>query len=176
VALFRTTGEEIGMSENNDDLYADVIGPTNTNYYLAYFKRADERGYAPLTWHWPVLFADVFWFLYRKQYRWAGIVTLISLLILVVAGQIGRMGYPDLGVAVQLILLAAFKLVYVPLRANALYYEWVQHRIRLVQAALPRNLMEQKSMLAKLGGTSFTAPLMIVALLFMLASFLPPPG
>ena len=163
------------MSENNDDLYADVIGPTHTNYYLAYFKRADERGYAPLTWHWPVLFADVFWFLYRKQYRWAGIVTLISLLILVVAGQIGRMGYPDLGVAVQLILLAAFKLVYVPLRANALYYDWVQHRIRLVQAALPGKSMEQKSMLTKLGGTSFTAPLMIVALLFMLASFLPPP-
>jgi hypothetical protein len=72
--------------------------------------------------------------------------------------------------------LAAFKLVYVPLRANALYYDWVQHRIRLVQAALPGKSMEQKSMLTKLGGTSFTAPLMIVALLFILASFLPPPG
>ena len=51
------------MSESNDELYADVIGPTHTSYYLAYFKRADERGYAPLAWHWPVLFADVFCFL-----------------------------------------------------------------------------------------------------------------
>ena len=164
------------MSESNDDLYADVIGPTHTNYYLAYFKRADERGYAPLAWHWPVLFADVFWFLYRKQFRWAGIVTLVSLLIVIIAGQIGRMGYPDLGVAVQLISLAAFKLIYVPLRANAIYYNWVQHRIRLAQAALPGNLIQQKSTLTKLGGTSYTAPLMIVALLFILTSLLPTPG
>ena len=164
------------MSESNDELYADVIGPTHTSYYLAYFKRADERGYAPLAWHWPVLFADVFWFLYRKQFRWAGIVTLVSLLIVIIAGQIGRMGYPDLGIAVQLISLAAFKLIYVPLRANAIYYNWVQHRIRLVQAALPGNLIQQKSTLTKLGGTSYTAPLMIVALLFILTSLLPTPG
>ena len=164
------------MSESNDDLYADVIGPTHTNYYLAYFKRADERGYAPLAWHWPVLFADVFWFLYRKQFRWAGVVTLVSLLIVVIAGQIGRMGYPDLGIAVQLISLAAFKLIYIPLRANAIYYNWVQHRIRLVQGALPGNLTQQKSTLTKLGGTSYTAPLMIVALLFILTSLLPTPG
>ena len=164
------------MSESNDELYADVIGPTHTNYYLAYFKRADERGYAPLAWHWPVLFADVFWFLYRKQFRWAGVVTLVSLLIVVIAGQIGRMGYPDLGIAVQLISLAAFKLIYIPLRANAIYYNWVQHRIRLVQGALPGNLTQQKSTLTKLGGTSYTAPLMIVALLFILTSLLPTPG
>ncbi|SUZ56757.1 uncharacterized protein METZ01_LOCUS9611 [marine metagenome] len=86
------------------------------------------------------------------------------------------MGYPDLGVAVQLISLAAFKLIYVPLRANAIYYNWVQHRIRLVQAALPGNLIQQKSTLTKLGGTSYTAPLMIVALLFILTSLLPTPG
>ncbi len=164
------------MSESNDELYADVIGPTHTSYYLAYFKRADERGYAPLAWHWPVLFADVFWFLYRKQFRWAGVVTLVSLLIVVIAGQIGRMGYPDLGIAVQLISLAAFKLIYIPLRANAIYYNWVQHRIRLVQGALPGNLTQQKSTLTKLGGTSYTAPLMIVALLFILTSLLPTPG
>ncbi|MFP6797204.1 MAG: DUF2628 domain-containing protein [Pseudomonadales bacterium] len=164
------------MSETNNDLYTEVIGPRNTNYYLTYFKRADARGYAPISWHWPVVFADVFWFLYRKQYRWAAIVTLVSLLILVVAGQISRMGYPELGVTVQLVLLAVFKLVYVPLRANALYYNWVQHRIRLVQTALPGNSTEQKSMLAKLGGTSFTTPLMIVALLFLVAGLLPTQG
>ena len=67
------------MNAPSEDLYADVIGPTNTKYYLAYFKRADERGYTPLAWHWPVVFLAVFWFLYRKQYRWAGIVILVSL-------------------------------------------------------------------------------------------------
>ena len=164
------------MNAPSDDLYADVIGPTNTKYYLAYFKRADERGYTPLAWHWPVVFLDVFWFLYRKQYRWAGIVILVSLLIVVIAGQIVRMGYPGIGVAVQLILLAAFKLVYVPLRANALYYDWVKRRIQLVQGALPGDVTQQKSTLLKIGGTSYTAPLMIVALLVILASLLPPPA
>ena len=112
----------------------------------------------------------------RQQYRWAGIVILVSLLIVVITGQIVRMGYPDIGVAVQLLLLAAFKLVYVPLRANALYYDWVKRRIQLVQGALPGDVTQQKSTLLKIGGTSYTAPLMIVALLVILASLLPPPA
>ncbi|GIT39158.1 MAG: hypothetical protein Ct9H300mP8_03540 [Gammaproteobacteria bacterium] len=105
-----------------------------------------------------------------------GIVILVSLLIVVITGQIVRMGYPDIGVAVQLLLLAAFKLVYVPLRANALYYDWVKRRIQLVQGALPGDVTQQKSTLLKIGGTSYTAPLMIVALLVILASLLPPPA
>ena len=38
----------------SDSLYRAVIGEPNQEFYLSYFRRADSRGYAPISWHWPV--------------------------------------------------------------------------------------------------------------------------
>ena len=63
----------------SDDLYRAVIGEPNQEFYLSYFRRADDRGYAPVSWHWPVLFIGLFWLLYRKQYVFALVVFALAI-------------------------------------------------------------------------------------------------
>ncbi|NJN51700.1 MAG: DUF2628 domain-containing protein [Gammaproteobacteria bacterium] len=57
--------------EERTRMYKAIIGERRQDYYLAYFDRADARGYPPVSWHWPVLFFGVLWFVYRRMYRWA---------------------------------------------------------------------------------------------------------
>lgn len=69
---------------------AKLVGPLNAPYYLAYFQRAHQRGYAPLSWHWPAFFLGFFCPLYRKQHQWACIAFFFPYLAAVLSGAPAR--------------------------------------------------------------------------------------
>ena len=157
-------------------LYAAAVGERKAAFYVPYFLRADERGYAPKSWNWAAFFLGVFWFLYRRQFRWAAILTLAALLAALLAGQISVAGYPTLAFWVQLGFAICLNHIYVPLNANGFYYHWVRQRVEAVKAGLPLDRGRQAVALARLR-PNIQLPLMIfvvLLLLTMLAS--PPPG
>jgi len=93
-------------SEADYELYAAAVG-RKAGFYLPYFRRAADRGYPPVSWNWATFFFGVFWFLYRRQYRWAAGLALAALLVAVLAGQVALAGYPALGTTLQLAFLIA---------------------------------------------------------------------
>ena len=70
------------------ELYRAVIGTRKQEFYLPYFRRAEERGFPPLSWNWPVFFFGILWFLYRKLYVWALIVFFFPTFAVLVAGVV----------------------------------------------------------------------------------------
>ena len=107
------------IRDADEPLYRAFIGKLGLEHYLAYFARADARGYPPISWHWPALFFGVLWLIYRKLYR----VALIAFLVPYVAMAIGA-GAEHLvaksGNAVAWALLFGFFAVWLPLNAHAL--------------------------------------------------------
>lgn len=156
-------------------LYAAAVG-TKAEFYVPYFQRADERGYAPKSWNWPAFFLDVFWFLYRRQFRWAAVVTLAALLASFLAGQIQVAGFPNLALVLQIGFLVGFKCVYLPLNANGFYYHWVQQRLERVKERTPQDRQRQAEALAKACRPNIHVPLMIFALLLLLSLLAMPPA
>jgi hypothetical protein len=161
----------------SDALYRAAIGTPNQNYYLSYFHRADGRGYPPIAWHWPVLFLGLFWFLYRKQYRFALIVFGLPYLAIVVAGAI-ESAVPGIGQPLLYTMLLGFAAVWLPLHANGIYYRWVRAEIDAARAAFPGQLQQQLAHLEARGGTNRQLPLIVFSvflILSMLAGSLVPP-
>ena len=157
-------------------LYAAAVG-RRADFYVPYFQRADNRGYAPKSWNWAAFFLDVFWFLYRRQFRWAAVIFLAALLASMLAAQIHVAGYTNLALFVQFGFLIGFKCVYVPLNANGLYYHWVRQRMEDARAKIPQDRQRQAQALAAACRPNIHIPLMIFALLVLLSVFtmrLPP--
>ena len=148
-------------------LYAAAVG-SKADYYLPYFRRADERGYAPKSWNWPAFFLGVFWFIYRRQFRWAGIVALAAVLVSVLAAQVNLAGFPTLALALQLAFVIGVNCLYVPLNANGLYYHWVRQRLELVKKRMPLDSARQAATLSATCRPSVHLPLMIFAALLVL--------
>lgn len=157
-------------SDNDAHLYRALLGEKNQAFYLSYFRRADERGYTPVSWNWPALLIPMFWFLYRKQYRWAAIVFFFPMIALVVSGVVD--GYaPGWGVAAFYTMGTGFLLIWLPLHANGIYYRWARQRIDATRTLLPAQPTEQIRHLEQTGGVNANLPL-IVAGTFMLISML----
>ena len=155
-------------------LYAAAVG-SKAGYYVPYFLRADERGYAPRSWNWPAFFLGMFWFLYRRQFRWAGILALAALLSSVLAGQVNLAGFPTLAWSIQLAFVVGINCIYVPLHANGLYYHWVNRRLELVKARLPLDRERQMETLSASCQPSIHLPLMIFAVLLVMFLLTLPP-
>ncbi len=159
-------------------LYRAVIGARKQNYYLNYFQRADERGYPPISWHWPVLFLGVFWFLYRKQYRFALIVFGAPYLAMLVTQAI-ESAVPGVGEPLLYAVLLGFAAVWLPLHANGIYYRWARAEIAGAQAASPGHTAAQVTQLEARGGANHQLPLIVFSMfliLSMLAGSLVPPA
>ena len=156
------------------ELYTAAVG-RKVNFYLPYFQRADERGYAPLSWNWATFFFGVFWFLYRRQYRWAAILMLAALLVGILAGQLAVAGFAGVGTAVQLAFLIGVNCIYAPLHANGFYYRWVSERIARAKAEFAFDRKRQVDVLAVRGGPNAAVPALLVAAL-LLMTFLTPAG
>jgi hypothetical protein len=154
-------------------LYQAVIGPKNANYYLAYFKRADERGYAPISWNWPSIFGP-FWLLYRRLYQWALFYIGVSMLAYIVALALVAMGGGTWVVYVYLLVIGGFQLVYVPLHANAIYYRRAQREIEIARQLLPGQPNEQTKWLTARGGVSVGPPALLACVLLLMMSMQPP--
>ena len=153
----------------SDALYRAVIGRRNQNYYLSYFHRADARGYAPVAWHWPIFFLGVFWLLYRKQYRFALIAFALPYFALLLATVINT-AVPGSGGPLLWIFVGAFGFGWLPLKANALYYQWARHEVDMARALMPNQPAAQEAHLEQRGGTNDQLPLIVFAVL-LLATF-----
>ena len=155
------------------ELYEAVIGPAKPGYYLAYFGRADARGYAPMSWNWPAFFLGMFWFLYRKQYQWALIIFLFPYLAMLVSYAPTMIGIGGLENPMFLLLVLAFQAGYVPLHANGIYYKWAKTKIKDVRAGLPGQTARQTELLSAQGGTNRNLPFIVVMTLILLMVLVP---
>ena len=151
----------------SDALYRAVVGRRNQNYYLSYFHRADDRGYAPIAWHWPILFLGVLWLLYRKQYRFALIAFVLPNFAAILAGAINT-AIPGSGEPLLAVAVGVFGFVWLPLKANAIYYQWVRDELAMARALLPNQPAAQEAHLQKRGGTNDQLPLLVLAAMLAL--------
>ena len=154
----------------SDALYRAVIGQRNQNYYLSYFRRADGRGYAPIAWHWPVLFLGLLWLVYRKQYRLALIAFAFPSIATILATAVNTV-LPGSHDPLFYLMFGAFSAVWLPLKANALYYHWARREVDVARAMLPNQPALQEAHLQKRGGTNDQLPLIVLAA-FLLMSLL----
>ena len=164
-----------GEHDGERDLYAALIGPDNAGYYLAYLDRAAERGYAPLSWHWPAFFLGLFWLLYRKQYQWAFIAFFYPYLAALLSTAPALLGVDGLAWPTFAVLMIAFRLGYLPLNANGIYYRWARGRVATVRQRLGNQPAQGIEQLRAWGGTHRVAPwavgvaLMALSMMTMLA-------
>ncbi|MCR9276528.1 MAG: DUF2628 domain-containing protein [Pseudomonadaceae bacterium] len=154
------------MTDDDQALFAAAIGTRNTGYYMNYFERADNRGYAPISWNWPVLFFGLFWLLYRRQYTWAGISVLFSMSLGLLAGGIAGAGYEQIGNWLYSAGLIAFLGVYLPLHANGIYYRWCRTIVDTAKQQLPGQREHQLDRLATMGGPN--RPLLLAMVIILL--------
>jgi hypothetical protein len=156
---------------DDEALYRAYVGPRGQAYYLAYFARADRRGYAPIAWHWPALVFGVLWFLYRRLYFWAlGLILApygIAALAAVVEGLVAGAGR-----IVSWTLLVGILLLWLPLQANAIYYRHARAAMAAVRRIHPGNRTQQIATLAAAGGVRPQAPVILVALLLLASLWL----
>ena len=150
--------------------YKALIGPTHQDYYLSYFRRAEERGYAPVSWHWPVFFIALMWLLWRRQYLWG----LATLAVIVSAAPLANAFEAALnidGVAqgVHSLIVGGYGLIYLPMKANAIYYEWAKVSVERIQSQLPGKEEEQLEALRRIGGTNNNIPIAFMMLLFIIS-------
>ena len=156
------------------ELYAAAVG-RKAAFYVPYFRRAADRGYPPVSWNWATFFFGVFWFLYRRQYRWAAGLALAALLVGLLAGQVALAGYPGLGTTLQVVFLVAVLGVYAPLNANGLYYRSVTARVEQAKAEFAFDHKRQLEVLTLRGGPNLAAPLLLFVAI-VLVTFVRPAG
>ena len=152
------------------ELYAALVGPVNAPYYLAYFERAEQRGYAPLSWHWPAFFLGFFWLLHRKQYQWACIAFFYPYLAAALSAVPALLGLEGLALETFFLLLVAFRAIYLPLNANGIYYKWARQRMEAVREQQPGRVTAQASALSSAGGTHRIAPWALGAALLAMSA------
>ena len=153
-----------------------VVGHKNAVYYLNYFARAEARGYPPISWNWPVFFLGWLWLLYRRLYRWASIFFFFPYAVWLLASLVRPLLGDGLTTTVVIVLVLGFQAVYMPLKANGIYY---QHAKSLLQQANQQHpartdeqVQQQLKVLAEKGGVNPQAPFMALALIFLLISLL----
>jgi Tfp pilus assembly protein PilE len=164
---FSTSGE-IKASNQNDKkaLYAAVIGPKNTDYYLDYFLKADAKGKAGASWNWPAFFVTFYWMLYRKLWVPAAVYFFAPALAIVTAGVLGTILELSGDASAALIFLVAVAVVYVlpAMYANRLYYKKCNELITQAQR-IHNGREDQLQWLAREGNTSRLGMWLAVALI-----------
>ncbi len=153
-----------------DEFYRAVIGEPNQEFYLSYFRRADARGYAPISWHWPVFVVGLFWLLYRKQYRFALIVFGVPYLAAMVAAALDAV-LPGSGRPLLAIGVGLFGFAWLPLNANGIYYRWARQQIDRARTEFPGQIDAQLRRLEARGGVNGQLPYVILVS-FMVFSIL----
>jgi len=157
---------------SNRDLYAAIIGHAKTSYYLAYFERADTRGYAPLSWNWPAFFLGMFWLLYRKQYQWALIFLLFPNLAMAISYLPNLLGIEGIGNPIFLVLVFGFMGVFIPLFANGIYYKWAKSKIEKAPSDVSGEAA-LKEFLSNRGGVNRHLPFMVVLIILIITMLTP---
>ena len=157
------------MATPDYDLYAAAVG-RNEGFYLPYFRRVEERGYAPVSWNWATFCFGLFWFVYRRQYRWAAGLALAAILVGVLVQQVAIAGYAGFGTVLQLAFLIGVNGVYLPLNANGIYYRSVKERVERVQSRFAADRKRQIEVLMLRGGPNPIAPVLVLGVVVLMLS------
>ena len=161
-----------------ETLYQAAVGSKSQDFYLAYFQRAHQRGYPPISWNWPVFFFGFFWFLYRKLYLWAALVFFFPSAALIASGIVEEL-VPGFGQPVLMTLIFGFNLIYLPLHANGIYWRWARREIGRAREGHPGQHAAQLEHLQAAGGCNGNLPFIIfgvfTALTVLLGSLSPTP-
>lgn len=161
---------------NRLSAFKAVIGPSNQNYYLSYFKRCEDRGYAPVSWNWPVLFLGIFWLLWRRQYRWALFTMALGIGSSMVSQAVtAQTGSPETGMFAAYLLGLPYLGIYLPLKANGIYYDWCCKMIDTAGQHLPGQHDQQKDWLMRKGGINQSLPLILVISFILITLVAGPP-
>ena len=156
------------IRDADEPLYRAFVGPLGQRHYLAYFARADARGYPPISWHWPALLFGVLWLIYRKLYRVA-LIGFVAPYLAIAAGAVAEHLVPRTGSFVAWALLVAFFAVWLPLNAHALYYKQARAAIAQMRAIYPARQDAQVTALGVIGGAHRGLPLALLVLLTALS-------
>jgi hypothetical protein len=156
---------------SDEALLRAFVGPRNADYYLAYFARAEARGYAPISWHWPALLLGILWLVYRRLYVAALALFVASNLIGIVAGA-AEQQWPGSGNPILMTFLVAVMGLWLPLHANALYYRHARAAIEAARTLYPGDVAAQTASMASRGGVrpQFAAALVALIVLSLLLS------
>lgn len=148
----------------------------NIDYYLPRMQRYAKGERTFPSWHWPALFASVFWALYRKSWAAALFFVAIGVVVKVVQSVVGTAIRPGSLRDFAVILLGAMAWILPPLFANGFYYRKVRKIVTMAQADVP-DPQAQLAYLAAKGGTSaawVVVPLAVVFLAGVLAGIAVP--
>jgi hypothetical protein len=153
----RGEGEPGPGDGGHEALYAEVIGPRNTDYYLTRFRRFDGRegGYV-FTWNWVCVLFPLLWLLYRKMYAWATALLLADLLVMPATSA-----SPGLSLLISLVVLLG-----VPSVANWLYYGHVR-KIVARSRDMAGTDAERRDWRRAVGGVSWIGPAIILGITFV---------
>jgi len=109
----------------------------NIDFYLPRMQRYAKGERTFPSWHWPALFASVFWALYRKSWAAALFFVAIGVVVKVVQSVVGTAIRPGSLRDFAVILFGAMAWVLPPLFANGLYYRKVRKIVAMAQADVP---------------------------------------
>lgn len=129
-----------------DEAWAAVVGPSNTQVYVERFRSLALGGSAP--WHWPAFLVTWFWLMYRKMWIGALVYTFAPGIVLVGLILVFRQFAPVAVIAwfLALLLLPA-------VMANRWYFNHCTAKIRNVRAR-GGSKEQMLARLASAGGTS----------------------
>ena len=162
------------MDASDEALLRAFVGPRNEAYYLAYFARADARGYAPISWHWPALCFGMLWLVYRRLYPWALALFAAPYVAMLVAAA-AEHWMPGSGAPVQWTLVLGLLGVWLPLNANAIYYRYARGAVAAARLLHPGNVAAQTALLSSRGGVRPQLPLVLLGVMLMLMLLAGPP-
>lgn len=152
----------------DDAYYRAVLGDKNQDYYLDHFARFDDENKISPTWNWSAFSVTLFWLLYRKMWRGAGIYFALPLALQIVFFLMGLVLGGFAGFVVTLVsfayLLAIF--VVVPAYANGFYYLHCKQMIEAVCSTTP-DKQAQLDALSATGGSNHKVLVVGVALSVM---------
>lgn len=151
--------ENTKTSHSKDDYYKAALGERNQIYYLKKFQQFDLQGKTSFTWPKPIHFFLTFpWLCYRGMYlnAFLYLISPFILMILVFLANGTDIKNGESSYIIFQIIMFCISSIYIPARANAIYYNYINKKIIKVKLKY-FDSKEQLLKLAKDGGTSFTA-------------------
>ena len=162
-SIYRTPQSSTTVTPQGD-LTLEYVGPRNADYYARKFEKFKSGG-GSISWNWPAFFISSVWLLYRKMWLLAFVywfvlpfsLAFLSTLVTVMSDAgAGALTYYGLYFLIGFILL--------PMFANRLYYGHAKSKAEKV-AAMTSSEQQQTAELARIGGTSNVALVVVPILL-----------
>jgi hypothetical protein len=136
------------------ELYGEVIGKGDADYYLQWFAIFDKQGgRLHPSWNWAAVLFGPFWAVFRKAHNFFWLYPAAAFLAI-----------PAVGLSVEFyFLLIGFAWMGLAVYANAFYYQHVKNKIAEAQRQFV-DTDKMRSYLERKGGVSAAGPLGLIIL------------